>query len=85
MVLIAVFLSAEFCGHMTKHSFQKQRWNNAICSNTGGPRDSHTEWAKSDREGEISYGMPSMWNGERNRGRNDRMNFLKKTETDSQT
>ena len=50
MVLIAVFLSAEFCGHMTKHSFQKQRWNNAICSNTGGPRDSHTEWAKSEKE-----------------------------------
>ena len=25
-------------------------------------RDCHTEWSKSDREGEISYGIPYMCN-----------------------
>ena len=25
----------------------KKGWNNAICSNTDGPRDCHTEWRKS--------------------------------------
>ena len=27
-----------------------------------GPRDCHTEWSKSDREGEISHDIPYMWN-----------------------
>ena len=30
------------------------------------PRQCHTEWAKSDRKGEISYDIPSMWNLKRN-------------------
>ena len=33
----------------------KKEWNNAICISMDGPRDSHTEWSKSDREGQISY------------------------------
>ena len=31
-----------------------------------GPRKCHNEWSKSDREGEISYGIPYMWNLKRN-------------------
>ena len=31
-----------------------------------GPRECHTEWSKSDREGEISYDIPYMWNLKRN-------------------
>ena len=27
-----------------------------------GPRDCHTEWSKSDREGQISYDIAYMWN-----------------------
>ena len=27
-----------------------------------GTRDYHTEWSKSDREGEILYDIPYMWN-----------------------
>ena len=27
-----------------------------------GPRECHTELSKSDREGEISYDIPYMWN-----------------------
>ena len=27
-----------------------------------GPRESHTEWSKSDREGEVSYDIPYVWN-----------------------
>ena len=27
-----------------------------------GPRKCHTEWSKSDREGEILYDTPYMWN-----------------------
>ena len=59
----------------------KKEWNNAICSNMDGPRECHAEWSKSDREGEISYDIPYMWNLERN----DRNEPTYKTETDSQT
>ena len=31
-----------------------------------GPRNYHTEWSKSDREGEISHGIPYMWKLKRN-------------------
>ena len=27
-----------------------------------GLRDYHTEWSKSDREGQISYNITYMWN-----------------------
>ena len=27
-----------------------------------GPRDSHTDWSKSDREKQISYDIACMWN-----------------------
>ena len=40
----------------------KKEKSNAICSNMDGPRDSHTEWSKSDREIQISYDMAYMWN-----------------------
>ena len=33
-----------------------------MCSNMDGPRDSHTEWSKSDRERQISYDIAYMWN-----------------------
>ena len=36
-------------------SARKREWNNAICSNMDRPRQCHTEWSKSDREGKISY------------------------------
>ena len=39
-----------------------KKWNNAICSNMDGPRDCHTEWSKSDREGQILYDIAYMWN-----------------------
>ena len=32
-----------------------KRMNDAICSNTNGPRYYHTKWNKSDRERQISY------------------------------
>ena len=40
----------------------KYKQNNAICSNTEGPRDNHTKWSKSDREKQTSYGITYMWN-----------------------
>ena len=36
--------------------------NNAIYRNTGGPRECHTEWSESDREGRILRDIPGMWN-----------------------
>ena len=48
------------------HSAIRKEWTNAICSNRGGPRDCHAEWSKSDREGEILYENPYMWNLKRN-------------------
>ena len=38
-----------------------KKWKNAIC-NKDGPRDCHTEWSKSEREREILYDIPYMWN-----------------------
>ena len=35
----------------------ENEWNNAICSNMDGPRDT-----KSDRERETSYEIAYMWN-----------------------
>ena len=40
----------------------KKEQNNTICSNMVGPRDCHSEWSKSDREGQISYDTAYMWN-----------------------
>ena len=40
------------------YSAIKKEWNNAICSNRDGPRGSHTEGSKSEREGEIPYDNP---------------------------
>ena len=36
--------------------------NNAICSNTDGPRDCYTERSKSDREKQISHDVTYMCN-----------------------
>ena len=46
-----------------------------------GPRDSHAEWSKSDREAETAYDTPYMWNLKRNYTKK----FVYKTERDSQT
>ena len=43
-----------------------------------GPRDCHTEWSKSGREGKISYGIPYV----QNLKRNDTSELTHKTETD---
>ena len=45
-----------------------------------GLRDSYTEGSNSDREGEISYDIPYMWNLKRN----DTNEFIYKTKIDSQ-
>ena len=66
---------------MDYYSAIKKEQNNAICSNMDGPRDCHTEWSKSDREGEISDDIPYTWNLKRN----DKNELILKTETDSQT
>ena len=46
-----------------------------------GPRECHTEWNKSDREGKISYDNSYIWNLKRN----DTNELTCKTETDPQT
>ena len=40
----------------------KKELNNTICNHMDGLRDYNTEWNKSDREGQISYGISYMWN-----------------------
>ena len=59
----------------------EKEWNNAICSNMEGPRDCHTEWSMSDREEEILYDIPYMWNLKRNCINE----LIYKAERDSQT
>ena len=46
-----------------------------------GPRECHTEWNMSDREGEIPYDIPYMWYLKRN----DTNELIYKKERDSQT
>ena len=58
-------------------SHQKE-WNNAICSNTDGPRDNHTKWSKSERERQIPYDITYMWNL-----KYDTNELIYKTETDT--
>ena len=40
----------------------EEEWNNANCSNKGGPRDYHTKWSKLEKERQIPYGIIHMWN-----------------------
>ena len=40
-----------------------QNW--VICRDVDGPRISHTEWSKSEREKQISYINACMWNLEK--------------------
>ena len=54
----------------------KKEWNNAICSNIGGPRDYHTKWSKPDKD---KCHMISLIQ------KNDTNELLYKTEIDSQT
>ena len=54
-----------------------KRNNQAIFSNTDGPRECHTDLSKSDREGEISFGISYMWNLKRN----DKNELTKQKET----
>jgi len=53
-------------------------WNNAIWCNIDGSRDCHTEWNKSEREGQISYAITYMWNL-----KYDTKELICKIETDS--
>ena len=68
---------------MEYYSAIKNKWNNAICNNMDGPRDSHTKWSKSDRERQISYDITHMWN--LIFLKNDTNELIYKTETDSET
>ena len=43
----------------------KKEQNCAICRYVDEPRDCHTEWSKSEREKQISYGIAYMWNLEK--------------------
>ena len=45
-----------------------------------GPRECYTEWRMSDREREILYDIPYMWNPKRN----DTNELIYKIETDLQ-
>ena len=58
-----------------------QKLGHLICTNMDGPRDCHTEWSKTDSEGEISYDIPYMWDLKRN----DTDKLTYKTERDSKT
>ena len=51
---------------MEYYSAIKKKWNNTICSNMDGARACHNEWSQSDREWEILYDIPYMWNLKRN-------------------
>ena len=42
------------------------KWNEIVpFAETNGPTDCHTEWSKSEREKQISYINPCVWNLEK--------------------
>ena len=51
------------------------------CRNMDGPIDCHTEWSKTDREGEVSYDILYICNLKRN----DANEITYRTEKDSET
>ena len=57
----------------------KKEWNNAICSNMGGPRHYHTKWSKSKTERQILYNIIYMQNL-----KYDTNELIYKTETQTQ-
>ena len=61
-ICIHIYTYIYMCGLLLCH---KKEWNVAICSNIDGPRDNHTKWSKSDREGQI-YIITYMWNLKKN-------------------
>ena len=65
------------CGILLTHW---KEWNTTIYSNMDGPREYHTQWSKSDWEGQISYDITYMWNLKNNTDES-----VYKTEIDSQT
>ena len=44
-----------------RYTMNRERKNNAICSNTDGTRDSHTKRSKSEREGQTPYDITYKW------------------------
>ena len=54
----------------------KKEWNNAICSNMDGPRDSHTKVSKLEKQ--IIYDITYIWNL-----KYDTNEHIYETETDS--
>ena len=49
--------------YIPRNTTQSQKeWNNAICSNMNATRDDNTKWSKSERERQIPYAIPYMWN-----------------------
>ena len=52
--------------------------NNTICSNTDGPRDTHTKWSQSDRKRQIPYDNTYVWDL-----KYDTNELIYKTEIDS--
>ena len=43
----------------------KKAWIWVRCNEVDEPRAYHTEWSKSEREKQISYGITYMWNLEK--------------------
>ena len=39
---------------MKYYSVINKEWSNSICNNMDEPRDHHTKWTKSDKEGQTS-------------------------------
>ena len=48
-----VYCTVEYYSAMNKRG--------AICSNAAGPRGYHTEWSKSETEGQAPYDVTYMW------------------------
>lgn len=60
------------------YSDVKKRMRSCICDEIYGPQRHYATWNKSDRERQVLYNLPYMWNLE-----NKTQEQINKTETDS--
>ena len=58
----------------------KKEWNNAICSNMGGPGDYHTKWSKPEKDKYIILLISEIL-----KKKKDTNELIYKPEIDSQT
>ena len=51
----------KYNAHIQRNTSRKEEWHLATCDNTGGLREYHAKWNKSDRKKQMMYDFTYMW------------------------